>query len=467
MTYSFRDLLPGANSCVEHYAKIAPDDRVLIIFDNCTIADALMTALRERHPQVEVNTIYLGSPLRPVAAATRTFEAALKESTVVFSVFEDHDEEFTFRKQMINFKEGRSERKILHMLGVAEQSFTGKGALSLSEQEIEEMVKLTTQLAVLLTLAETINIRSGQSPETNLDIELGDTDNVASISTGIVQKGAWGNVPSGEAFVLPRSANGKIKIDKAISGSPLGFTPFILEVTNSRAKVPLNESSPLDVKIKEYEQMASKEGTQPENVRHVCEFGIGTNPKAQPFNFLEIEKILGTIHIAIGSNKFFGGGIDAPNHIDMVINEPTLLVDKKHTIMWEGKMDHDAIRDYTSMHYSAFDANGIGSKDTVEFLRDRIEPEGDSLVRWWRDYRGQKFSVPIGAMETARLIREIWELSGGRNREAGYLINQFKARHGDGDIAERQVYQCLNVMKRFGGLKLMKSNPVIGPGKGI
>jgi hypothetical protein len=458
MGYSLRDLLPGAKSCIDHYAKISPSDRVLIIFDNCTIADALITTARASHPEVEVNAIYIGSPLRPLSAMTKTIAAALRESTVVFSVFEDYDTEFTFRKQLLQFEEGRAGRKILHMPGVAERSFTEAGALSLNEQEIIQMVDLTTRIAILLTLAETVNISSGQYPETNLDIELGDTDNVASISTGIVQRGAWGNVPSGEAFVVPRSANGKIKIDKAISGSNLGFTPFALEIINSRAKVPIGETSPIDEKIRNFERKAKEDGIPSQNVRHVCEFGIGTNPKAQPFNFLEIEKILGTIHIAIGSNKIFGGPIDAPNHIDMVITEPTLLVDKKHKIMVEGTIDEGAIQDYTAIDHATLEALSLEPKDVVEFLNHKIEVQGDVLARFWTDFRGQKFSVPVGASESARLARQLWELCEGKKKEVWYLVSKFQGTHGGGDTSERQVHQLLALIKRFGGLKLQRPN---------
>jgi leucyl aminopeptidase (aminopeptidase T) len=62
-----------------------------------------------------------------------------------------------------------------------------------------------------------------------------------------------------------------------------------------------------------------------ENCRNIAELGIGTNDRAsRPDNVLEAEKILGTIHIALGDNTGFGGTVSAPFHEDYVFYRPTL-----------------------------------------------------------------------------------------------------------------------------------------------
>jgi leucyl aminopeptidase (aminopeptidase T) len=59
--------------------------------------------------------------------------------------------------------------------------------------------------------------------------------------------------------------------------------------------------------------------------RNIAELGIGTNDKAsRPDNVLEAEKILGTIHIALGDNSGFGGNVQVPFHEDYVFYLPTL-----------------------------------------------------------------------------------------------------------------------------------------------
>jgi leucyl aminopeptidase (aminopeptidase T) len=62
--------------------------------------------------------------------------------------------------------------------------------------------------------------------------------------------------------------------------------------------------------------------------RTIAEFGIGTNKKARlTGNVLEDEKVFGTVHIAFGSNKSFGGVTEAGVHIDCVIKDPVVFID--------------------------------------------------------------------------------------------------------------------------------------------
>src|SRR5699024_12243338 len=64
--------------------------------------------------------------------------------------------------------------------------------------------------------------------------------------------------------------------------------------------------------------------------RTIAEVGIGTNKKARlTGNVLEDEKVYGTVHIAFGSNKPFGGVTDAGVHIDCVIKDPVVHIDGK------------------------------------------------------------------------------------------------------------------------------------------
>jgi leucyl aminopeptidase (aminopeptidase T) len=59
---------------------------------------------------------------------------------------------------------------------------------------------------------------------------------------------------------------------------------------------------------------------------NLAEMGIGTNDKALKINnILEAEKILGTVHIAFGTNASMGGKINAGFHNDAVTLKPTLF----------------------------------------------------------------------------------------------------------------------------------------------
>jgi hypothetical protein len=73
-------------------------------------------------------------------------------------------------------------------------------------------------------------------------------------------------------------------------------------------------------------------------VTNLGEFGLGLNPKAKIVGImLEDEKVLETVHFALGSNKTFGGKTDAINHWDGLVNNPTVVYDDK-TLMKNGKI---------------------------------------------------------------------------------------------------------------------------------
>ena len=60
---------------------------------------------------------------------------------------------------------------------------------------------------------------------------------------------------------------------------------------------------------------------------NIAELGIGTNDMAKrPDNILESEKILGTIHIALGDNSSFGGNVSTQFHQDFVFFMPTVTL---------------------------------------------------------------------------------------------------------------------------------------------
>ena len=74
------------------------------------------------------------------------------------------------------------------------------------------------------------------------------------------------------------------------------------------------------------------------NARNIAEFGIGTNDSARLSGvLLEDEKVLGTIHIALGNNSSMGGKIKVPIHLDGVVKKPTVYLDGK-LLMEGGKL---------------------------------------------------------------------------------------------------------------------------------
>lgn len=65
------------------------------------------------------------------------------------------------------------------------------------------------------------------------------------------------------------------------------------------------------------ENILNKYGKEAKNI---AELGIGTNDQAIITGFtLEDEKVMGTVHIAVGDNSSFGGKIEVNSHLDGII----------------------------------------------------------------------------------------------------------------------------------------------------
>ena len=63
----------------------------------------------------------------------------------------------------------------------------------------------------------------------------------------------------------------------------------------------------------------------------------------RPDNVLEAEKILGTVHIALGDNSGFGGTVSTPYHEDYVFYQPTLTAIRadgtRTTVLRKGSLE--------------------------------------------------------------------------------------------------------------------------------
>lgn len=138
------------------------------------------------------------------------------------------------------------------------------------------------------------------------------------VDSGILtRRGSFGNLPAGEVFLAPleNTAEGSLVIEWAPTRKLLN--PLTLKVEKGRV-ISIEGNEPYR------DEFEKKLNERLEN-RKIAELGIGTNDKAnKPDNILESEKILGTIHIALGDNSSFGGKIRTPFHQDFIFFEPTV-----------------------------------------------------------------------------------------------------------------------------------------------
>lgn len=147
------------------------------------------------------------------------------------------------------------------------------------------------------------------------------------------QKGESGNLPTGETYLAPveGTANGVFVVDGSMAG--LG----LIKNVNIRIEVQNGYATKISggILAKKLKQLLDSVGKDAYNI---AEFGIGTNDSAKLSGvLLEDEKVLGTIHIALGNNVSMGGNVNVPIHLDGVVKKPTVYLDD-NLIMKNGKL---------------------------------------------------------------------------------------------------------------------------------
>jgi aminopeptidase len=193
------------------------------------------------------------------------------------------------------------------------------------------LARRTTAIAKTVNRAETIAIKTPNGTRLALSMK----GRRALPDTGILTKpGSFGNLPAGEVYLAPLEGSAEGKLVLAWAPTRELQSPVTLTVKGGFVvKVEGNEPYAGILKAKLSERKEN---------RNIAELGIGTNDKAKrPDNILESEKILGTIHIAMGDNSSFGGNVKTPFHQDFVFFKPTVVLTDKDgsrvTLMKDGK----------------------------------------------------------------------------------------------------------------------------------
>jgi len=193
--------------------------------------------------------------------------------------------------------------------------------------DYKAIAERTKRLADIITSGKSAHISS--STGTDLTMSLDGRRGLAD--TGIVHKpGDFSNLPAGEAFVAPvqGKTEGLLVVDGSMAG--VGVLKDLIKVTIEKGEAVRIEGS------KVLEEIMEKYGR---DARNVAELGIGTNDKVKlSGSVLEDEKVLGTVHVALGDNSTFGGNVSVPVHLDGIIRNPVLSIDGK-VVVKDGKLE--------------------------------------------------------------------------------------------------------------------------------
>jgi leucyl aminopeptidase (aminopeptidase T) len=214
--------------------------------------------------------------------------------------------------------------RIATLPGILED--TMKRTLSADYHKISERSK---RLADALQGAKTVKVTTPFGTDITMSVETRKWE----IDDGLyLNPGNFGNLPAGEVYIAPleEKANGVIVVDGAMAGVGIMKKPLRLVVKDGYATDITG-----DEKAERLKKMIEPFGKPATNL---AELGIGTNDKAIICgSVLEDEKVLGTVHMAIGDNKSMGGTVSVQSHLDGILSKPTLQIDGK-LIMEDGKL---------------------------------------------------------------------------------------------------------------------------------
>lgn len=202
-----------------------------------------------------------------------------------------------------------------------------KGAMTADWTRVKER---TERLASLMNGGETVFITSHNGTSITFSIEGRDLQPDTGILT---ERGSFGNLPAGEGFLAP--VEGTAEGTLVLEWAPMRKLKESIEIDITGGLV--REVSGKDPYAEELREKLEKNPM----FGNVAELGIGTNEMAKrPDNILETEKILGTVHIALGDNSSFGGKVSVPFHQDFIFFKPTMEVmrsGEKVEILIEGE----------------------------------------------------------------------------------------------------------------------------------
>ncbi|MFD1565509.1 aminopeptidase [Haloarchaeobius amylolyticus] len=156
------------------------------------------------------------------------------------------------------------------------------------------------------------------------DITFGVADREWLADTGIVHDpGEMSNLPAGEVFISPTTADGTFVVDGTMR-------PHGLLEEGQRLTFEVEDGLVTHISDDEIrETVANAADEVGDAAYNLAELGIGTNVAVTELvgSVLLDEKAGGTVHIAIGDDAGIGGETDAPIHLDGIIREPTVLAD--------------------------------------------------------------------------------------------------------------------------------------------
>ena len=307
-------LREAAETAVNQCLALRPNESCTVVTDDdcLAIGEALYDAAHDVTDDVVLaryppGTQHGTEPPSPVAATMRSSDVVLCPTTKSLS--------HTRARSRANEVGAR----VATLPGITEEVF--RTGLNTDYREIEAACE-----NLLDAVADAEEVRVTSPAGTDITFEPGGRE--WNADTGIVHEaGAMSNLPAGEVFVSPETANGTYVVDGTMM--PHGLLDEPLEFVVEDGFV--TEIADDDIR-EQVERGAEEVG---EDAFNLAELGIGTNVAVTELvgSVLLDEKAAGTVHIAIGDDHGIGGDTQAPLHLDGILRDPTVYADDEEVTL--------------------------------------------------------------------------------------------------------------------------------------
>jgi leucyl aminopeptidase (aminopeptidase T) len=196
--------------------------------------------------------------------------------------------------------------------------------------DYKKIAERTEKLIAELKGARKLYVKTPEGTNVTLNV----VNKKFGADTGILVKpGDFGNLPAGEACagLTLEETEGVVVFDGSFADVGILGNPIEIDFEAGFAKKITGGAEAAKL-----ESILDDAGPA---ARQIAEIGIGTNDKAEVTGVvLEDEKVMGTIHLALGNDVGFGGTNDVPIHVDGVILKPTVKTDTGVTILEDGEL---------------------------------------------------------------------------------------------------------------------------------
>lgn len=403
----------GARQIVQQCLGLEPDQQLVIFLDETTIEPGVALAKAAESLGVAHTVILVPTSIQrriPMETDLSLLaQGAAREARAILTCVNSAPDCLPFRQRILE-THWTARTRIGHMPGATLE------VLKLADVDMQQLIASCWCMEMVMARGRTLELISYAANGTthSLVADIGGWDRLPVASDGVIRDGAWGNVPSGETYIAPieGSGRGSIVINGSIPG--LVLEPDA-EMTLYFDQGALARIEPVDGPAARwlYEtQLSRAQGLGDIHWSNLAEIGVGLNPAVENLtgNMLFDEKAAGTAHLALGSNTFMGGTIQASIHCDMVTRGPSVLVDGR-TIVDRGSLRFEPAEWHE--RYSDVSLEGSPLQTATAVARSGVQAgraADGRLQRILRPEPGRVSACFVGDPETAQLAQTLYTL---------------------------------------------------------